>query len=244
MNNNIENFEGTTGTTEGFIWILNTNNTLTITGTTLTFTAPVTSSTSSGQNTIASLLPNIVLTIPSVLNDITVTAIGNNAFLNKTGFDTVSIPETVISIGSDAFSGCTNLKYLSLFKTGSLKTIGVNAFLNTNISKPIIPASVTSIGDNAFKTNKLNTVTFLGKRPTFTANAFTSNTRNDNAFNGLIYIFYFKGKTGFINPDETKFKFFEVDEFTIPVYSGNPIFALIIIILIITLILYILSKFI
>lgn len=58
------------------------------------------------------------------------------------------IPETVKSIGDDAFSGCESLK--SIVIPNSVTGIGGSAFANSGLSGIVIPESVTEMGDRAF----------------------------------------------------------------------------------------------
>lgn len=237
MSNIIEYFDGTTN---GYTWTTNTDNTITITK----YTNPTTT-TSNVSN-----ISNVILNIPDTLGDKPVSIIGLGAFKNDTTFSSVVIPSTIKSIEDDAFSGCSNLKILSFYTNSTLTTIGKNAFLNTQISMPIIPASVNLIGDGAFNTTKLISVKFLGNSPSFTSNAFNSQTVNGNAPNtpdaNKIYLYYFKGKTGFTNPDNTKFILYVNDEMKLPpdITIRNPVYPLILIVLIICIILFILSRFI
>lgn len=61
----------------------------------------------------------------------------------------VTIADTVTSVGSDAFYGCTNLTAVDL--GSGVAKIGSGAFYECNALKEIvIPDSVTSIGSNAF----------------------------------------------------------------------------------------------
>ena len=72
----------------------------------------------------------------------------NSAFLNCAALDSVSIPSSVWSIGSNAFSN-TALRNVVLPK--SLTTIETGLFNEcTKLESVVIPASVTSIGNNAF----------------------------------------------------------------------------------------------
>ena len=73
------------------------------------------------------------VTIPSTLNGTGVTAIGDNAFKEKT-MTSVSFPSTITSIGRYAFSNCSGLKTLILPE--SLTNIGYAAFSNcTGLTK-------------------------------------------------------------------------------------------------------------
>ena len=63
------------------------------------------------------------LTIPN-----SVTSIGNDAFAYCTGLTSIEIPNSVTSIGEDAFRGCTGLT--SVVIGNSVTSIGINAFYN------------------------------------------------------------------------------------------------------------------
>ena len=79
----------------------------------------------------------------------TVTTIGRDAFGRCTGLTSVSIPEGVTTIGMDAFSGCTGLT--SVIIPESVTTIGAEAFSGcTGLMSVIIPENVTTINSNTF----------------------------------------------------------------------------------------------
>ena len=89
------------------------------------------------------------LTIPSVIDDHTVTSIGEFAFRGCTSLTSVTIPNSVTSIGDRAFKGCTSLTSITI--PNSVTYIGSGAFNNcTSLTSVTIPNSVTSIGWRAF----------------------------------------------------------------------------------------------
>jgi hypothetical protein len=243
MNNHKEFFGQPTGVTGDYTWQVNSDNTITITK----YTQPsVTISSESGNNLIT-------LVIPSVLNNLPVTIIGANSFQNSTNFITVNIPATVTSIKDSAFMGCSYLQYVGYSPNCKLSTIGPNAFNGTAIQIAIIPASVINISDGAFNVIKLNSVKFLGNRPYFDTDSFNSQTVNDNGTiangttatmdsdaAGKIYLYCFKDKTGFTNPNETKYELYIIPEMVFPLDSTtlNPVYPLILVVLIIVLLLY------
>ncbi len=123
------------------------------------------------------------VTVPSQVNGIAVTAIGDHAFENKASMQFLTLPSTLTSIGDYAFAGCWNLQSFEV--PASITSIGEWAFLNcatitefdlpsgmTEISPYTffgcialtsieIPASVETIGEHAFNyCNALESVTF------------------------------------------------------------------------------------
>ena len=110
------------------------------------------------------------IVIPEKIQGLTVTAIGDGAF-SGTNLTSVTIPNSVTTIGDCAFEGCENLTSVTL--SNSLTTIGSRAFLycwglttveipngvkriedtsfhETGITSIIIPESVEYIGERAF----------------------------------------------------------------------------------------------
>ena len=80
--------------------------------------------------------------------DGSVTRIGSYAF-ERCGLTSVTIPDSVISIGEGAFSRCTGLTSVTIGK--GVTSIGDGAFSNcTGLTSITIPDSVTSIGDWVF----------------------------------------------------------------------------------------------
>ena len=103
-----------------------------------------------------------------------VTSIGTNAFSFCRGLTKVSIPNSVKTIGNWAFYRCTGLTTVTI--GNSVTTIGNRAFYScTSLTEVSIPNSVTSIGSGAFEDcSGLKTVTI--------GNSVT--TIGDGTFNG------------------------------------------------------------
>ena len=112
------------------------------------------------------------LSIPSTIEGLPVTSIGENAFWSDSGLTSVTIPASVTSVGDSAFAYCTGLTSVTIpnsvtsigdgvfYSCGSLTsvTIGTNvtsigyvAFGGCgSLTSVTIPSSVTSIGEEAF----------------------------------------------------------------------------------------------
>ena len=92
--------------------------------------------------------PNIV--IPASYNDLPVTAISHSGFSN-TGITSVTIPNTVKTIGRRAFHGCEQLQTVTFEEGSQLQTIGEEAFAEcTALAEITLPRSVASLGEGAF----------------------------------------------------------------------------------------------
>ena len=102
------------------------------------------------------------INIPLEVNGKPVTEISYQAFQNRNDIKSVTIPNSVISIGNWAFDGCGNLTSVTI--GDSVTTIGEAAFSNCISLKNIdIPNSVKVIGKHAFYScNSLTSVT-IGK---------------------------------------------------------------------------------
>ncbi len=96
----------------------------------------------------------ISVTIPNSLK-----SIGYNAFSYSKGLTTINIPNSVSSIGDDAFKGCSGLTSItipnSITRIGELTFYGCSGLTSINI-----PNSITYIGKDAFSgCSKLNSIT-------------------------------------------------------------------------------------
>ena len=88
---------------------------------------------------------NPTITIPN-----TVKTIGNYAFIRFNGLKQLTIPDSVTSIGQSAFEGCTGLTSITI--PDGVTSIGQSAFSGcTGLTNITIPDSVTSIGQSAFQ---------------------------------------------------------------------------------------------
>ncbi len=84
------------------------------------------------------------VTIPN-----SVTSIGSSAFFGCTGLTSITIPNSITSIGEWAFGLCTSLTSITI--PNSITSIGEYAFyLCTSLTSITIPNNVTGIGTGAF----------------------------------------------------------------------------------------------
>ena len=89
--------------------------------------------------------------------------IDEGAFESNTDITSAILPNTITTIGIDAFSGCTALASVKLPE--SLTSIGAYAFYGcTSLTSIIIPKSITSIGVNAFSESGLTDLYYTGSQ--------------------------------------------------------------------------------
>lgn len=128
------------------------------------------------------------ITIPASikLDGITykVTSISADACKNNKMLQSVSVGKNVLSIGRNAFYGCTNLKNVDMGK--NIKTIGDKAFYKcTALPQIIIPENVSKIGKKAFYGDKkLASIIIQTKKLT---NGRTGNGAFDGIGSGAVY---------------------------------------------------------
>jgi len=137
---------------------------------------------------------NTDVIIPSVLEGLTVTGIGKDAFFGR-NLASVTLPDTLTSIGMRAF-GSNKLTSLtipgsvmtigdyafmsnsltSLTLSNGLKSIGMFAFtVNNKLTSVILPEGLEYVGDSAFYRNQLTHVTFPNSMTGIGSSAFRYN---------------------------------------------------------------------
>jgi VCBS repeat-containing protein/autotransporter-associated beta strand protein len=113
------------------------------------------------------------ITIPSLVNNVSVLSLGTSSITNsRTLLTSVTIPDSVTSIGSYAFSSCKLLTAVTI--PDSVTSIGQGAFEQcSELTAVTIPDAVTSIGESAFNTcSKLTAVTIGESVTTIGISAF------------------------------------------------------------------------
>ena len=89
------------------------------------------------------------LIIPSQIDGMEITSIGDRAFEYCDSFTSVIISDSVISIGQSAFANCDGLTSIEI--PDRVTSIGKSAFYGcSGLTSVTIPDSVTSIGSYAF----------------------------------------------------------------------------------------------
>lgn len=92
---------------------------------------------------------DIKIELPSIINEMQVYEITDNAFLDETYLKQITMPDCIKYIGNNAFSGCTSL--LSIEIPDNVETIGYGAFYNCLTLRSItIPTHITEIKDYSF----------------------------------------------------------------------------------------------
>lgn len=109
------------------------------------------------------------LEIPATVNGQQVTALSDGCFQDCDVLESVTLPDTLVSIGNRSFQNCDNLRGIKL--TENVESIGPEAFYSCSSLEAIyIPESVGSIGINAFSACfQLKHVFFTGDREDWTA---------------------------------------------------------------------------
>jgi hypothetical protein len=151
--------------------------------------APFFYTTNNGSITIRGYTgPGGALTIPESINGLPVTSI-EYGFYNCASLTSVTIPNSVTSIGTGAFEGCTSLTNVTI--PNSVKNIGDVAFdYCTSLTNIAIPNSVTNIGDEALQyCVRLTGIYFFGNAPRL-------GDPSVFAFDNNATVYYLAGTTG------------------------------------------------
>jgi hypothetical protein len=128
--------------------------------------------------------------IPSTINGKPVTSVGDYSFESCTTLTSITIPNSVTSIGDDAFS-CSNLASIAI--GSGVITIGDGAFSYTDLTSITIPNSVTSIGSYAFSfCYSLTSINFDGNAPSVGKRWADGDS--------TLTAYYHEGATGFTTP--------------------------------------------
>ena len=129
--------------------------------------------------------------IPSVYNNMPVTAIAQYGFNSCYRIQKVVIPDSVIKIGKGAFEGCRTLTDITFGKNSKLELIEYRAFGGLNIVSISIPENA-SIGEEAFyNCNSLTNIIIPDTVTSISKNAFDESAYYENESNwidGVLYI--------------------------------------------------------
>ena len=109
------------------------------------------------------------VSVPSEIDGMPVTEIGERAFRDCTTLESITFPESIQVIGSFSFYDCSSLREVT-FSDG-LRVIGSNVFNGcTSLESVAVPEGVVSIGGSAFSSctsleniSIPSTVTFIGE---------------------------------------------------------------------------------
>ena len=128
---------------------------------------------------VEKLDPNVFagcVTLENITLPSTLTTIGSGAFSGCSNLQEITIPEGVTTIEPNAFSGCTSLESVTLPST--VTSIGEGAFNGcSDLDNITIPENVTSIGTGAFSgCTDLTSVTIPDNVTTIGDNAFSGCT--------------------------------------------------------------------
>lgn len=114
--------------------------------------------------------------LQSITLPLSVTSIGSQAFGNCTNLKSVTLAPSLTSIGVSAFEGCNNLTFIEI--PASVKSIPNKAFKSCiNLNNLTIPPTVTSIGFEAFAYSGLTTLKLPPLLTTIVSGTFANCTK-------------------------------------------------------------------
>lgn len=115
------------------------------------------------------------------------TAINAECFAGDTSLESIVIPNDVTAMQASVFSGCSNLKNVSLPTNSSFKTLNNSIFEKcTSLTELVVPENVVTIKNSAFKgCNNLVNIQLLGKVSTIEKDAFASCDKLEKIFVGV-----------------------------------------------------------
>ena len=136
------------------------------------------------------------LAIPTMIDEMVITAIADGAFADCTEFANIIIPDSVVTMGEAAFVGCSELTSITI--PDSVTSIRADTFENcTGLTSVTIGNGVTSIGAYAFcGCSKLTSITIpdsvtsIGERAFYRCSGLTSITISDSVTSIGYYAFY------------------------------------------------------
>jgi hypothetical protein len=126
------------------------------------------------------------VTIPATIGGKAVTAIGKEAFAKQENLTSVTIPDSVTTIGESAFS--TN-KLASVTFGKGIVSIGASAFYDNRLTSVTLPDTVKVIGERAFSHNLLAKVTIPGFNTYIGKFAFARNKQLTSVTLGSLFTF-------------------------------------------------------
>ncbi len=104
--------------------------------------------TNAGKITITGYSGPDTVVIPSAINGLPVTKIGDGAFSNLTSLTSITIPVSVTSIGNAAFAYCVGLTNVTI--PDSVTQLGENVFFDSGLTSVAIPGNLDTIPGGAF----------------------------------------------------------------------------------------------
>lgn len=135
-----------------------------------------------------------------------VTEIPNKCFLKNTSLTSIICPDSLVTIGDQAFSTCSNLSYIKIGKY--VTSIGNLAFAACpKLTNIVIPNFVTSIGQMTFQYSGLksiklgNSLTSIGDYTFYNCNNLTTINISDSVTTIGKSVFQYSGLTSIVIPN-------------------------------------------